>query len=177
MAPEFPLHLQIYRWAYPWWTCRISNPTVSKFFSTRLNAFGLCFAVIDAEEVETRAEEILGLVSDNEYELLLTKLGGTRQNRVFHFIGIKAPQQSAETLLATQKAAGRTSGVGITSSLEKRKARRGGGAGASAPKCQKLLDLLTSLPLRSKGESEEDGSKTSPLPPPLPNLLRWRPHR
>ena len=28
MAPESSLHLQIYRRAYLWWTCRISNPTV-----------------------------------------------------------------------------------------------------------------------------------------------------
>ena len=27
MAPESSLHLQIYHRVYPWWTCRISNPT------------------------------------------------------------------------------------------------------------------------------------------------------
>ena len=34
-------------------------------------------------EVETRADEMLGQVSGNEYDLLLSKLAGARGNRVF----------------------------------------------------------------------------------------------
>jgi len=34
-------------------------------------------AVVDAGEVEGRADEILGPVSGNEYDLLLAKLTGT----------------------------------------------------------------------------------------------------
>ena len=51
----------------------------------------LLIAVIDAKEVETRADEILGPVSGNEYDLLLSKLGRTRRNQVFHFFGVEAP--------------------------------------------------------------------------------------
>ena len=55
--------------------------------------------VIDAKEVEARADEILVPVSSNECDLLLSKLGGMRRNRVFHFFGVEAPQRTAEALL------------------------------------------------------------------------------
>jgi len=51
----------------------------------------LRIAVIDAKEVEVRAVKILGPISGNEYELLLWKLGGTRKNLAFYFLGIEAP--------------------------------------------------------------------------------------
>ena len=54
--------------------------------------------------METRADEMLGPVSGNEYDLLLSKLAGTRGNQVFFFFGIEAPQRAAEALLAVQKA-------------------------------------------------------------------------
>jgi len=57
--------------------------------------------------VETRADEMLGPVSGNEYDLLLPKLAGARGNRVFSFFGIEAPQRAAEALLAVQKAGGK----------------------------------------------------------------------
>ena len=47
-------------------------------------------------EVESLANNILGLVSGSEYDLLQSKLGGTRGNPVFSFFKIEAPQRSAE---------------------------------------------------------------------------------
>jgi len=64
------------------------------------------FSEIDAAEVDIRADEMLGQVSGNEYDLLLSKLAGARGNRVFSFFGIEAPQRAAEALLAVQKAGG-----------------------------------------------------------------------
>ena len=61
------------------------------------------FSEIDVAEVETRADEMLGPVSSNEYDLLLSKLAGARGNQVFSFFGIEAPQRAAEALLAVQK--------------------------------------------------------------------------
>ena len=84
------------------------------------------FLEIDVAEVETRADEMLGQVSGNEYDLLLSKLAGARGNRVFSFFGIKAPQRAAEALLAVQKAGGKAGGTGgATATLEKKKQKRG----------------------------------------------------
>jgi len=82
--------------------------------------------VINAAEVETRADEILGPVSGTEYDLLLSKLAGTWGNRVFSFFEIEAPQRSAEAQLAAQKATSKTGGAGgATTMLEKRKRKKG----------------------------------------------------
>jgi hypothetical protein len=40
--------------------------------------------------VETRADEILGPMSGVEYDLLLSKLDGTRGDQVFSYFGIEA---------------------------------------------------------------------------------------
>jgi len=77
-------------------------------------------------EVATRADEMLGPVSGNEYDLLLSKLAGARGNRVFSFFGIEAPQCAAETLLAVQKTRGKAGGTGgVTATLEKKNEKRG----------------------------------------------------
>jgi len=144
------------------------------------------FSEIDVAEVETRADEMLGPVSGNEYDLLLSKLAGARGNRVFSFFGIEAPQRAAETLLAVQKAGGKVGGTGgVTATLEKKK-RKKGGSGPGGGKRSKLLDFLTSSPLRSAGESEDNGGDGNPVtassppsaarpiaavaPPPKPSL-------
>ena len=76
--------------------------------------------------METRADEILGPVSGTEYDLLLSKLDGTRGNRVFSYFGIEAAQRTAEALLAAQKVVRKTGGlVGTTAMLEKKKRRKG----------------------------------------------------
>ena len=77
--------------------------------------------------METRADEMLGPVSGNEYDLLLSKLAGARGNQVFSFFGLEAPQRAAETLLAVQKAGGKVGGTGgVTATLEKKKRKKGG---------------------------------------------------
>ena len=76
--------------------------------------------------METRADEMLGPVSGNEYDLLLSKLAGARGNRVFSFFGIEAPQRAAETLLAVQKVGGKAGDTGgVTTTLEKKNKKRG----------------------------------------------------
>ena len=129
---------------------------------------------------------MLGPVSGNEYDLLLSKLAGARGNRVFSFFGIEAPQRAAKALLAVQKAGGKAGGTGgITATLEKKKWKKGG-SGPGGAKRSKLLEFLTSSPLRSTGESEDNGGNGSPVtassppiathpiaaaaPPPKPSL-------
>ena len=76
--------------------------------------------------METRADEMLGQVSGNEYDLLLSKLAGARGNRVFSFFGIEAPQWAAEAFIAVQKAGGKAGGTGgATATLEMKKQKRG----------------------------------------------------
>jgi hypothetical protein len=93
------------------------------------------FSEIDARVVESQTDEILGPVSGNEYDLLLSRLAGARNNRVFHFFRIEAPQHMAEAKVAVQKQAKDAAARGgskTTIILEKRKKQRGSEAG---PKC------------------------------------------
>ena len=120
--------------------------------------------------METHTDEILGLVSGTEYDLLLTKLVGTRGNRVFSFFEIEAPQRSAKAQLAAQKATSKTGGAGGTTAMLEKKKRKKGGSGPGGSKRIKLLDFLSSSPLRSAGDSEGDRGKGSPAtaaPPPI----------
>ena len=99
------------------------------------------FSEINVAEVEARAEEMLGLVSVNEYDLLLSKLASVRGNCVFSFFSIEAPQRSAEALLAVQKVGGKAGGTGgVTATLEKKKQEKGG-SGPGGGKRSKLLDI------------------------------------
>ena len=66
-------------------------------------------------------------MSGTEYDLLLTKLAGTRGNRVFSFFGVEVPQRADEALLAKQKATSKTRGAtGAAATLEKRKRKKRG---------------------------------------------------
>ena len=143
------------------------------------------FLEIDVAEVETRADEMLGQVSGNEYDLLLSKLAGTRGNQVFSFFGIKAPQRAAKALLAVQKT-GEKLEAPVASLPHLRIKTEKGGSGPGGGKRSKLLDFLTSSPLRSAGESEDNGGDGNPVtassppiaarpiaavaPPPKPSL-------
>ena len=111
--------------------------------------------------MEARTDEILGPVSGSEYDLLQTKLGGTRGNLVFSFFEIEAPQRSAEAQIATQKPAATAGGAGGATAVLEKKKRKKGGSGPGGAKRTKLLDFLSSSPLRSAGESEDDGGKGS----------------
>ena len=113
---------------------------------------------------------MLGQVSGNEYDLLLSKLAGAQGNQVFSFFGIEAPQRAADALLAVQKARRKAGGTGGTTvTLEKKKWKRGG-SGPGGTKRSKLLEFLTSSPLRSAGESEDnggDGNSVTASSPPI----------
>jgi hypothetical protein len=66
-------------------------------------AYILCFfdlAGVDPAVIESRADEMVGPVSKDEYKALVSHLSGVRQNRVFHALGLSAPQRAAEAKLA-----------------------------------------------------------------------------
>ena len=94
--------------------------------------------------MEACADEILGPMSRSKYDLLLSKLAGTRGNRVFSFFGIEAPQRAAEALVAAQKAASKTGGVASATAMLEKKKRKKGGSGPGLAKRSKLLDFLSS---------------------------------
>ena len=57
-------------------------------------------AGVDHAVIESRADEMVGSVSRDEYKALVGHLSGARRNRVFHVLGLVAPQQAAEWKLA-----------------------------------------------------------------------------
>ena len=64
---------------------------------------GLCLfgnAGVDPAVIESRADEMVGSVSRGEYKALVAHLSGVRRNRVFHALGLSAPQREAEVKLA-----------------------------------------------------------------------------
>ena len=66
-------------------------------------AYTLCLfgdAGVDPVVIESRADEMVGSVSRDEYKALVGHLGGARRNRVFHALGLAAPQRAAELKLA-----------------------------------------------------------------------------
>ena len=60
----------------------------------RVFAYSSCYlgdAGVDPAVIETRADELIGSVSKDEYKALAGHLGGARRNRVFHALGLSAP--------------------------------------------------------------------------------------
>ena len=57
-------------------------------------------AGVDPVAIEARADEAIGAEAAKERTLLESRLGGTRNNRVFAFFEIEAPQHSADARLA-----------------------------------------------------------------------------
>jgi len=63
----------------------------------------ICFfdlAGVDPIVIESRADEMVRPVSKDEYKTLVSHLSGVRRNRVFHALGLSAPQRLAEVKLA-----------------------------------------------------------------------------
>ena len=104
---------------------------------------------VDPVAIEILADEAIGAEAAKERTLLESRLGGTRNNRVFIFFEIEAPQRVADTRLAEaeekKKAKGEPSvaaggkrkktskGGGSTGALEKKKHKtEGGGASQEA---------------------------------------------
>ena len=46
--------------------------------------------------IESQADEMVGPVSKDEYKALMGHLSGVRWNRVFHSLGLCAPQRAAK---------------------------------------------------------------------------------
>ena len=130
----------------------------------RVFAYSSCYlgdAGADPAVIETRADELIGSVSKDEYKALAGHLGGARRNWVFHALGVSAPPRSAELKLA--KGHG---GPEKAKALEKAK-RKKTSSSAEPRKRNRLLDtILQQSPLRSKGESEDGRSADSNRPPP-----------
>ena len=59
--------------------------------------------------IESRADEMVGPVSKDEYKALVSHLSGVRRNRVFHALGLSAPQRLVEVKLAEGQSAAPTS--------------------------------------------------------------------
>ena len=57
-------------------------------------------AEVDPVVIESRADEMVGSVSRDEYKALVGHLSGAQRNRVFHALGLSAPQRAAELKLA-----------------------------------------------------------------------------
>src|SRR6185312_1504228 len=117
-------------------------------------------AGVDPVVIESRADEMVGSVSRDEYKALVGHLSGARQNRLFHALGLSAPQQAAELKLAEGQG-----GPEKAKALEKAK-RKQASSSVEPKKKSRLIDtILHPSPLQSKGESEDDGSKDSNRPP------------
>ena len=68
----------------------------------RVFAYSSCYlgdAGVDPAVIESRADELIGSVSKDEYKALAGHLGGARQNWVLHALGLSAPPRSAELKL------------------------------------------------------------------------------
>ncbi|RLM57967.1 putative retrotransposon protein [Panicum miliaceum] len=141
-------------------------------------------AKINANSMESWADDILGAESIGEYKAIFQKLGGTRTNRVFQALGIEAPRRVAalnhqaaeEKKLKKEKAQGATvaDGTSTNAHLEKKK-RKLGPKTSGPPKWTRIADILFgaySL-LKAKGDSEDTGDEEAgPLAtPPLASAL------
>ena len=130
-----------------------------------LHSFAYTFCLfgdagVDPVVIESRADEMVRSVSRDEYKALVGHLSGVRRNRVFHTLGLSAPQRAAELKLAEGQG-----GPEKAKPLEKVK-RKQASSSAEPKKKSRLIDaILHPSPLQSKGESEDDGSEDSNRPP------------
>ena len=108
---------------------------------------------------------MVGSVSRDEYKALVAHLSGVRRNRVFHALGLSAPQREAEVKLAEGQDATPAHASGKAKALEKTKRKRASSLAAPMKKSRILDDILHQSPLRRKGESEDGGSEDSNHPP------------
>jgi hypothetical protein len=116
------------------------------------------FVDVNPVSVEVLADEVLGAEAAKEHTLLESKLGGTRNNRVFAFFGTEAPRHVADARLAgaegKKKTKGEPTGVAggkpkktskgsgsTTGALEKKK-RRGEDGGTWLKKRSCLIDTF-----------------------------------
>ena len=121
---------------------RLAPGPTSHFF----NILRTLCASVDPMAVEMLADEAIGVEAAKERTLLESRLGGTRNNRVFAFFEIEAPRRAADVRLAEAEekkkakvdpsgAAGgkrktASKGIGSTGALERKKTQdwRCGGA-------------------------------------------------
>ena len=127
-------------------------------------AYSCCYlgdAGVDPAVIESRADELIGSVSKDEYKALAGHLGGARRNRVFHALGLSAPPRSAELKLAEGHG-----GPEKAKALEKAKRKKASSSAEPRKRSRLLHTILQQSPLRSKRESEDGGSADSNRPPP-----------
>jgi len=123
----------------------------------------LCLFVdagVDPVVIKSRADEMVGSVSRDEHKALVRHLSGTRQNWVFHALGLATPQRVAEAKLAEGL------GSADTNALEKAKRKRKSPLAALKKKGQLLNDILQQSPLWEDGLSG-DGNHPSAEALPL----------
>ena len=108
-------------------------------YAARYVTDGLCLignAGVDPAVVESRADEMVGSVSRDEYKALVAHLSGVRRNRVFHALGLSAPQRVADVKLAEGQ------GAAPTNALEMAKRKRVSAAVAPKKRGRLLDDTL-----------------------------------
>ena len=107
--------------------------------SLRSFAYTLCFfgdAGVDPVVIESQGDEMVGSVSRDEYKTLVGHLSGAQWNRVFHVLGLAAPQRAAVLKLAEGQG-----GPEKTKALEKAKRKRA--SSSAVPKKRgRLLDAI-----------------------------------
>ena len=106
---------------------------------------GLCVfgnAGVDPAVIESRAEEMVGSVSRDEYKALVAHLSGVRRNRVFHALGLSAPQRAAEVKIAEGQDAAPAHASEKAKALEKAKRKRPSSSAAPMKKSRILDDIL-----------------------------------
>ena len=130
-----------------------------------LRSFAYTFCIfgdagVDPVVIESRADEMVGSVSRDEYKALVGHLSGARRNRVFHALGLSAPQREAESKLAEGQG-----GPKKAKALEKAKRKQASSSAEPKKKSRLINSILHQSPLQSKGESEDGGSEDSNRPP------------
>ena len=97
-------------------------------------------AGVDPVVIESRADEMVGSVSKDEYKALVGHLSRARRNRVFHALGLAAPRRAAEAKLAEGQ------GGAFTNVLEKAKRKRASSSAAPKKRGRLLDDILQQSP-------------------------------
>jgi len=106
-------------------------------------------AGVDPAVIESRVDEMVGSVSRDEYTALVAHLNGVRQNRVFHALGLSAPQRAAEVKLAEGRDATPAHASGKAKALKKTKRKRASSLAAPTKKSRILDDILHQSPLQN----------------------------
>jgi hypothetical protein len=120
-------------------------------------------AEVDSVAIEVLADEAIGAETAKERTLLESKLGGTRNNRVFAFFKIEAPRRFADARLAEAEEMKKMKGApsGAAGGKHKKMSKGGGSTGD--------LEKKETQERRRRGASEEALPSYRRHPRPVPS--------